>query len=136
MDKLDDPYNTIVQSMREEGAASNPTPFFVGEVLTPNPLLIQVGDIQLEREDVLINEMLLSGHTRKLQLEHTSVTGDTTASSGGSGYAEYASHSHSINDMAIASGTYITLDDFQSGDKLVLLMSQDQQQFIVLCKVR
>lgn len=136
MDNLDNPFITTIKLMRQNGEINNPTPFFIGEVISASPLLIQVGDIQLEREDVLINEMLLSGYERKLELHTTNATGQTASSSGGSGYAEYASHSHSISNIAIKDGTYKTLDDFLKGDKLVLLMSQDQQQFIVLCKVR
>lgn len=136
MDDLDNPFITTIKLMRQNGEVNNPTPFFIGEVTSITPLIIQVGDIQLEREDVLINEILLAGYERKLELYTTNATGQTVNSSGGSGYAEYASHSHGISNIAIKDGTYKTLDDFTKGDKLVLLMSQDQQQFVVLCKVR
>lgn len=136
MDRQDNPYLSFVQSMREEGAASNPTPFLIGEVLHHNPLLIQVGEIQLEREDVLINEFLLAGYERRLQLNVTTATGNTDSTSGGSGDDSFASHSHVVSTIGIKDGAYKTLDDFSKGDKLLMLMSQDQQEFVVVCKVR
>lgn len=110
LDKKDDPYLSFIAMMREQGNKDNPVPFLVGKVISASPLLIQAGSIQLEREDLLINEMILSGYKRNVNIK-------PEASS------EYKAEIE-------------TKDDFKVNDQVILLMSQDQQQFVLICKVR
>lgn len=98
MDKEDNPYMNLLAIMRQQGAVSNPVPFMLGSVISSMPLLIQVGEIQLERDELMINTSYLLESPVK-----------------GLDYNEYS---------------------FKVGEQLALLMSQDQQQFILLCKVR
>ena len=136
MDAFDDPFMSFVQLARDEGAAYNPVPFLIGDVACADPLLIQVGELQLEREDVFINAMLLPGFSMDVALMPTQATGQTEASEGGSGEAAYASHSHTINSIGFESGSIKKLDALKKHDKVVLLVNQEQTKFVVLCKVR
>ena len=110
LDKMDDPYMSFVEMMRNQGSSGNQVPFLLGKVISASPLLIQAGNIQLEREDLLINEALISGYTRKVEVRPD------------------------ISDSYNAD--IETKDDFKINDQVILLMSPDQQQFILLCKVR
>lgn len=98
MDLQDNPFMNLLEIMRQQGSVNNPVPFMIGSVINSMPLLVKVGEIQLERDDLLINKSYL--------LEEEI---------GGYDYTEKT---------------------FKVGEKLTLLMSQDQQQFILICKVR
>lgn len=132
----ENPYGSLIGMMRKEGAADNPVPFLIGTVETVAPLAVRVGDIVVEREDLKINSFLLKGYERRWSLAITNAEGETQATSGGGNYEAFSSHTHMQNTIGIPDGTYTTLDDFVVGEELLLLMRQDQQQFIVVCKLK
>lgn len=131
----DNPYNNFLGIMREQGEMNNPVPFLIGEVKTANPLTVAIGDIVLERKDLKINSFLLKGYQRRWNLATTTATGVTGERSGGGGDASFASHSHDQHTLGVPDGTFTTLDDFAAGDEVLILMSQDQQQYILVCKL-
>lgn len=83
MDSRDDPYLNLLEIMQGQNKAANP--YLIGIVISANPLLIETNDIQLDRNDILINQ-------------------DITT--------------------------------FEVNDKVVFLVSNDQEEFILICKVR
>lgn len=135
MPSEDNPYISFVGMMRTEGAVNNPVPFFIGHVVSASPLRVQIGDIVIEREGLLVNELLLRGYTRHLQMGLTSVTGITGTRSGGSGYDSFTSHNHDMNTLGIPDGTFTALDGLSAGDKVLTIISSDQQQIVVVCKL-
>lgn len=81
---IDNPYTKFIGMMREEGSARNPTTFIIGLVVNENPLKIKVDEIEADRSELLINDML---------------------------------------------------QNLKKGDKILILPSADNQQFIVVCRL-
>lgn len=118
MDSQDNPYSGLVELMQKEGAANNPIPYLLGIVISASPLIIQVNKIQIYRRDVLINTALLGGSQAGVTL---------------SGEAELDGAEK--KDFKLTGGTLTTGGGLVAGDQVVLL-TLDQQQYILLCKVR
>lgn len=132
----DNPFLSLVGFMREQGEINNPVPFYVGTVATAEPLTVQIGDITISRDVMKVNAFLLKGYSRRLRLDETGATGQTEEKSDDrDSYEAFSSHSHNQRTIGIPDGTYTTLDDFSEGDEVLLLMSADQQQFILICKL-
>ena len=131
----DDPYQSLVQIFREEGGAGLPeSPYYIGEVVTSAPLVIKIGDLQIEQKNMKINAYLLPGYSRQMSLTITGASGQTREESGAGGsYDAFASHSHSMGTVGFPNGTMTTLDTLKVGTKVLMLASADQQQFIVIC---
>ena len=136
MTKADDPYFSLIGMMQEEGKAFNPTPFFIGKVTAAEPLTVQVGDISITRENMKVSTMLMGGYSRDITIEETGATGTTAAAAqGGNDYEAFASHSHRIQRVGIPEGRMTMTDGLQTGDEVLLLASEDGQQYILVCKV-
>lgn len=132
----DNPFLSMIGIMRAQGEINNPVPFYIGTVATVSPLSVRIGDITIGRELMKVNTFLLKGYSRRMRLAETAATGQTEEKSGGGGgYEAFSSHSHQQKTIGIPDGTYTTLDDFSEGEEVLLLMSADQQQFILLCKL-
>lgn len=131
----DNPFYSMIEIMRKT-KGQNIAPFLIGKVTATEPLTVQVGDIPISRKNMKINKHLLTGYTRRMRLDTTEATGRTAAESGGSGsYEAFSSHSHGQSTIGIPNGTFTTLDDFGVGDEVLLLVSEDGQQYILLCKL-
>ena len=136
MTKEDNPYYSLIGMMQDEGKVFNPTPFFIGKVTATEPLTVQVGDIPITRKNMKINSLVLGGYAREISIGETGATG-TTGSTGGGGndYSAFSSHSHSIQRVGIPSGQMTMTDGLKTGDEVLLLVSEDGQQFILVCKL-
>ena len=55
-----DPYVEIIKTMRKEGSANNPMGLMIGKVVSVEPLRVSLGDVELERENLLIDENIVS----------------------------------------------------------------------------
>ncbi|WMI81604.1 DUF2577 family protein [Anaerotignum sp. MB30-C6] len=135
MDKENDPYMGLINIMRKEGAEIGSVSFFIGEVVSVAPLMVKFGEICVSQEDMMINQYLLKGHKRSLSLALTMATGISGNRSGGSYNESFSSHNHDMNTLGIPSGEFTTLDDFYVGEKVLMLMSADQQTIILVCKL-
>lgn len=82
------------------------SPFLIGRVATASPLRIQAGDVLLSEGNMKINRSLLQGYKRELRAEGGQTKG------------------------------YTTMDGLRTGDEVVLLESEDGQQFILLCTLK
>lgn len=105
------PYSRLIKIIREQAVYYNPPTIQIGEIISPPPVLkIRVGDLQLDKDDVLIADYLLADYTR-----------------------EYKTSSDKIN---WSTSNYIKwVDTLKQGDLVALLATADKQTFIVLCKV-
>lgn len=57
----DNPFSKFIRIIREEGAKNNPIPYVRGIVIEPMPnLLIKVEEMQIDKNDILINENLIA----------------------------------------------------------------------------
>ena len=131
----DNPYLSIIGMMQKHGKAFNVSPFLIGKVMKTEPLTVQVGDIPIERKNMKINTFLLKGYQRRWSLATTKADGSTDSQSGGGGDSAFASHAHGQETIGIPDGTFTTLDDFKVGDEVLLLVSADGQQYILLCRL-
>lgn len=100
MTDLDNPYNNIIEAIYEMIADSIPTPWYIGEVVSPYPLAVNVAGMQLEREDMMFDKRLLA---RSGEVHFGCDYGD---------------------------------EDFNAGDKLLMMTSPDGQDFIAICKLQ
>lgn len=124
MDKQDNPYLNLLEIMQNQ-SKEIPKSFVIGSVLSAEPLNIKVAEnIILDREDMLINDFLLAKYNRKIRVK-------------GNGINEGVSPEVSLTASDMTDVEVETLEDsLKAGDKVILLLSEDQQQFILLCKVR
>ncbi|WP_240951473.1 DUF2577 domain-containing protein [Caldanaerobacter subterraneus] len=117
----------MLKIIREQGAYHNPPPIQIGEVISPPPnIKIRVGDLQLDRDDVLIADYLLADYARQIELKN--VTLQSTLST-------VAEHTHTIDSFQINQANLKLKDTLKTGDLVALLATADRQTFIVLCKV-
>lgn len=131
MNRTDDPYKGLLSLMsgmiRNLGIQNGVA---VGLVISgPPDIAIKYNGMTLTKEDLLVDEYWIPGHTRHM-------VGATDYTSGGSGDAEYASHRHPIdNDEQLT-------DTWAPGDRVALLpiySNEDKrggQKFIVWGKLR
>ncbi len=134
--KEDDPFRSMVGMIQKEGSVHNPTPFFIGIVKQAKPLRVLVGDIEIGREEMKVCSSLLGGFSQRLSMGQTNASGNTQNMAQHQNQSEdFASHSHDIVSVGIPNGTFTLLDDLKVGDEVLILMSQDQQQFVCVCKV-
>lgn len=82
------------------------SPFLIGRVTAASPLRIQAGDILISEGNMKINRSLLQGYAREMRAE-----GGQTR-------------------------TYTATDGLRAGDEVVLLESEDGQQFVLLCTLK
>lgn len=75
---MKNPYSELLNLMREQGAKYNPPTIEIGEVISPNPVKIKLGDLQLDKDDVLINDFLLQGYKRQLKVNGITNEYETT----------------------------------------------------------
>ena len=134
--KEDDPFRSMFGMIQQEGSVSNPTPFFIGKVTQAAPLRVLIGDIEIGREQMKVCSSLLGGFSQQLCMGETTASGKTQNMEQHKNKSEdFASHSHDIVSVSIPNGTFTLLSDLRVGDEVLVLMSQDQQQFVCVCKV-
>lgn len=124
MDKEDDPFFNLLKIIRDEGIKNMPFSFFLGKVTNDNPLAVKIGDIELEREDMLINTSLLKDTSKVVKIEAEKVAGHVQTDRSGT-----------LNTFSMAKGKVTSLEsDFLVGEQVLLL--RDKEQWILICKVR
>ncbi len=122
MNNEDNQFITLAQNIKSI-AGNKQQVFHVAKVISISPLVFDIGKLQLDREDVLINTDLLKGTKRKAKIKATSVTGNIL-------------NSGTLNSFDMQDGEVENIEDaFKVGDE-VLLVTNDQQLFVLLCIVR
>lgn len=117
-------------------AANNQPPLpAIGKVLAPPPnIKVQYKDFILEKEDVWISEYLLIGYERTAK---GVIKSETQPRSGGGGYAEFASHTHEINNPY--TDNIIYTDTLKPGDYVSIIPFQQtegySQQYFISDKI-
>lgn len=74
MNNLKNPYVAIINHMREQGSAYNPSSIELGIVIKVNPFTVQIGDLQLNKDNLLIADYLLENYSREIQVNGTTNT--------------------------------------------------------------
>ena len=127
MTNEDNPYGNFLEIIRKEAHDNGDAPFFIGTVVQPNPLIVKIGDLQIEQENMKVNQALLAGYSRRMSMGTAGATGSTTKGDG-------------ISSIGISGDVYHTgrIESRRAGsagEQVVLLKSGDGQQYILLCKV-
>lgn len=153
MNNLDNPYSGIINIMREQGAKNNAPNIMLGRVVRNSPLLIQVGDIQLDKDNLYVADYLMPNYKRNLKTSFNlnlvidSDTSEVTLESVSIGDQEhtFGSHNHgshkhsfskSINKtIEINNAAYFTDSGLKIGDMVAIQQLQGLNKFIVYCKV-
>lgn len=137
MKNANDPYNGLLQLMRDSAANGLQATAAIGEILTPPPnISVSYNGMTLTAQYLWIDEYWLQEHTRHARGHIVSATQNR---SGGSGMAAYESHNHDINNDYTDSIIYT--DTWAVGDKVLMvpIVGQDNktaEQFVILCKLK
>lgn len=123
MNNEDNPFMTLAENIKNMGSNKQQL-FYIGKVISIAPLVVDIGELQLDREDLLINKDLLKGIKRKVKINATTVTGNVVTE-----------HSGTLKTFDMQDGYIENLEDiFKINDKVVLI-TNDQQLFVILCIV-
>lgn len=125
-----DPYSKLIQQMKEQGQSVNPPSIQVGQVISVSPLTIRIGDLQIDKSNILVADYLLSGYSRKTSLNHI-VSGNTENTE----ITDHGNHRHRVNNLSVSSGTTTFTDTLKNNDRLAILSTEDKQLYIVLARV-
>lgn len=119
---IPDPYNSILQRMQNQGKKFNPPSIDIGKVISIDPLVININNLPLKKENILISDFLLPNYKRKISIPSTNATGSTT--------------NGSISNISISDAELNFTDyGFKKDDMLACLATSDEQTYIVLFKV-
>ena len=142
--KKQDPKNRILKIMENRGKMSNPQTIGIALVTSAPPnLKVQYKNIELDKDNIWINESLLDTYIREFQTEKSKMNlqGETAlALAGVTGQATEnpTGHKHPIQFQSqdyTAEGKIKFIDTLKKGDKLAILPTEDNQDFIILSKV-
>lgn len=121
-------YTELIGRLRGDIQLQLPTGYRLGKVIKTDPITINVAGINLSGDDLMINALLLK-HPRNVEMNM--ITGNLSASVNCS--------EGSISSISVTSGSInsvATLDYcLTKGDSVLLLPIEDEQRFIILCKV-
>jgi len=107
--------------MREQGAKYN-TPYVqIGVVISADPLTIKLGDLQIDKDNLLVTDYLLPNYTRKITISNTPASGSTTMGT--------------ITNIGIPDGDIVFTDGLKGNDIVALIPTIDEQTYIVLARV-
>ena len=108
-----DPYLDLINIMRVHGSENNSPAITIGEVIVPPPnLKVKVGDLQLDKDNLLISDYLLQNYKRACNIQDNENIQDET------------------------NNKWLTLTDtLRNGDKLAMFSTQDGQLYIILSRL-
>lgn len=107
---MKDPFLEMINVIKNKGAAFNPPSIQLGTVISPEPLVIKLGGIQIDKDNILIADYLLKDYIREYQSSSNKANWSTTS------YIKYT-------------------DVFKKDDILAVLATEDNQTFIILARV-
>jgi len=103
------------------------------------------GRATLDKNDLYINEYLLPGHKRTIESNGVIDLGDELCGQtdliNDGGY-QAGTHRHTLETLEVTDGSYssegelILTDALKKGDEVLLLPTDNNQKFFVICKVR
>lgn len=137
MNKTDNPYKGLVAlgKLLARGAAMQPT-MGIGIIVSPPPeIKIKYNGFTLDKQFLYIDEYWIQGHTRT---HNGHIVSETQPRAGGSGDAEFESHTHDIDNDYTDVETLT--DTWKVGDRVLMapIIGEDgrtTKQFAVLCKL-
>lgn len=126
-----DPYSEMVSMMRNEGSKNNPPTIQFADVSSVEPLKIKLGDIELDKDNLLIADYLLSNYSRQINTPLAlNIDGETELATVG----DHGSHKHNISSLKI-SGSISFTDAFKKGDVVAVMPTGNVEKFVILARV-
>ena len=143
---LDNPYSSMIEMFRQEGAKYNAPDLMLGEVLTEEPnLTIKTGGIQLDKDNLYIADYLLKNYTRKISFKGNanfsggSVDGNTSSVS----VSEHGNHGHRVTNISVSNTLHdeignlcFTESQLKRGDLVALQQLSGTNKFVVYCRLK
>lgn len=117
--------NVLKSLVAQTVRGMNPSDFILGEVISETPLVIRVGENELDE-----NFLILSDNVRDFEVD-IEVNHITEKRAGGGGYAEYASHDHDYKGRK----KIIIYNGLKIGEKVVMIQQSGGQLFFVANRV-
>ena len=121
----DNPYVKFLGAMRDEARGQMPEVYRFGTVESVAPLTISTSGILLSKDDLLINAGITE-RTETISMSETS--GDLAGTINGNSSTFYISG----GNMSTTASIELSLT---KGDNVLLIPIDDNQKFIILCKV-
>lgn len=118
---MEDCYSKLINIIKKHGAAYNPPSIDIGIVLSSEPLIIKIGDLQLTKDNIFVADYLLKNYKRKITMSSTSVNEDST---------NINLPAPTISDTDVS-----FIDGLKKEDTLACLATEDKQRYIILCRV-
>lgn len=127
----ENPYSKMIEIMQKQGSTSNSPTIAIGEVISSNPLTVKIGDLQIDKDNILIADYLLKDYKRIVKIPEVPATGETNEVT----IETHGTHKHSVEKIGINEVEITFLDTFKQGDKLAIIPTSDRQTFIILARV-
>ena len=122
--KKTNPYESIINNMRNEGSKYNVPIMGVGIVRCLEPLQIDYAGLSLAREDLYINSLLLE-YERQFTIPTQSTSGTTSGTD----------PNGSVTSVGFSNKKIIQHIKLKVGSRVVLQPIENEQKYIVLCEV-
>ncbi|AZV57921.1 DUF2577 domain-containing protein [Clostridium sp. AWRP] len=72
------PYSEIINLMRDQGSQYNPSSIELGIVSSTDPIVVQLGDLPLDKDNLYIADYLKQGYSRQISIPSTDASGSTS----------------------------------------------------------
>jgi len=122
----------LLSQMRKQGKSVNPPGIRLAEVVAPLPeIIIKMGDLQIDKDNILIADYLLPEYTRLIAIPLADSQGEVTEVSVG----DHGTHTHEVSKVGIPAGIIRLIDTLKPGDIVAAVPTEDGQTYIILAKV-
>lgn len=129
---MQDPYVEMLSAMQRQGASMVPPGIKLAEVVSPPPnLVIKMGDLQIDKDNILIADYLLPGYGRAVTIPLTDSQSEVTDTVVG----DHGSHTHDVTKIGVPAGTIQLTDTLKPGDIVAAMPTVDSQTYIILARV-
>lgn len=122
----ENPYSKMIEIMKRQGASVNPPSAQIGTVVSSNPLVIKIGDLPVDKDNILVADYLLERYKRKIKIPKVAAIGETGINN---------EHKHSVDSIGIDEVEITFLDTIKQGDKLAVLPTEDKQTYIIIARM-
>ena len=130
---MQNPYAELLSAMQRQGASLNPPGIRLAEVVSPPPdIVIKMGELQVDKNNILIADYMLPGYKREASGSSagTIITHLDVEEPEPPDYSE-----HTVMESMSYEGTARFTDTLKSGDTVVVMPTEDRQTYIILARV-
>ena len=156
---MKEPAAQLLDIMEYHGAVNNAPTVTIARIISVEPLAIQMGKLQIDKDNIFISTRLIPEYKRAYQMEgtaHLKYT-PTFANTNPVVVGNHGAHSHIVKEMELttepddftakgggdkdhcskqpdAPGKYLTYKDygFKIGDQVLVIPTTDSQMYIIV----